>query len=79
MLNFKTEIALLLSAIVLYVVSAFCYSYETPTQEMVAQTLNDPYRIYTYPLAVLASVLLVVAAFLYSKRRQLKSRTGHVS
>jgi hypothetical protein len=57
LLKFKTEISLLLLAIILYVASAFCYSYE------------EPWKDFAIPLAGVASALLVIAGILYSKRR----------
>ncbi len=65
-LKFKTEIFMFLSAIILYVVSAFCYSYEAPQEDMLP-VINYPYQDYAIPLAGVASVLLVIAAILYSK------------
>ena len=65
-LRFKTEISLLLLAIILYILSAFCYSYEA---KGMLPVINYPYRDYALPLAIIASVLLVIAAILYSKRR----------
>jgi len=67
-LKFKTEIFLLLLAIIIYIVSAFCYSYEAPWEDNLP-VLNYPYRDFAIPLAGVASVLLVIAAILYSKRR----------
>ena len=67
-LKFKTEILLLL-AIIIYIVSAFCYSYEAPWEDDLT-VLNYPYRDFAIPLAGVASTLLVIAAVLYSKRRK---------
>lgn len=63
-MKFKTEIFLLLLAIALYLVSAFFYFYEMPSQ-----STSYPYRDYAIPLTIVASALLVVGAILYSKRR----------
>lgn len=68
LLKFKTEIFLLLLAIIIYIVSAFCYSYEAPWEDNLP-VLNYPYRDFAIPLAGVASALLVIAAILYSKRR----------
>jgi hypothetical protein len=67
-LKFKLEISLLLSAILIYVLSAFCYSYESPSQEWV-QYIDTPYRVYAFPFTAVASVFLAVAAILYSRRK----------
>jgi hypothetical protein len=67
-LRFKTEIFLLLLAITLYILSAFCYFYEASSQGMLP-FINNPYREYAIPLTLVASAFLVVAAILYSKRR----------
>mgnify|MGYP001096626317 CR=1 FL=1 len=67
-LKFKAEISLLLLAIMLYILSAFCYSYEAPKQDRLP-IINYPYRDYAIPAAGVASTLLVIAAIMYSKRR----------
>jgi len=67
-LKFKTEIFLLSLAIILYFVSAFCYSYEVGS-EGIPSAMNYPYKGYAIPLAVAASLLLVLAALLYLKRK----------
>ncbi|MEM3673169.1 MAG: hypothetical protein QW468_02930 [Candidatus Bathyarchaeia archaeon] len=63
--KFKTEISLIILSIVLYILSAFCYSYEAVT-EGIAGTYY-PYQDYAFPLIVVASLLLLIAAILYSK------------
>jgi len=55
-LRFKAEIFLLLVAIVLFVVSAFFYSYQVT------------YRGYAISFVGLGSVLMVAASISYSKR-----------
>jgi hypothetical protein len=59
---------MLLIAIGLYVASVFCYYYEAGWEGMLP-VINYPYRAYAYPLATVASIILVVAAILYLKRR----------
>jgi hypothetical protein len=57
-------------AIILYIVSAFFYSYEVWEQGWLPGISNPyPYRDYAIPLAMVASALLVVGAILYSKRK----------
>ncbi|MCD6445528.1 hypothetical protein J7L49_01925 [Candidatus Bathyarchaeota archaeon] len=67
-MKFKAEILLLSSAIILYFISAFCYSYEAHSQGWLP-VLNYPLRSFAIPLAVIASILLMIAAFLYVKRK----------
>jgi len=67
-LKFKVEISLLLLVIILYIVSAFCYSYEAPWEDNLP-IINYPYRDYAIPVAGVASVLLVIAAILYLRRK----------
>jgi len=51
LLKFKTEIFILLVAIVLYNVSAFCYFYEPDGEQIAfALSLQYPYREYAVPL-----------------------------
>jgi uncharacterized membrane protein len=66
--KFKTEISLLMLSIVLYILSAFCYSYET-VNEGIAGTYY-PYQEYAFLLIAVASLLLLIAAILYSKRQK---------
>jgi hypothetical protein len=68
MLKFKIEISLLLSAIMLYAASVVYYSYEAQPMDNF-RALNYPYRFYALPLTVVASVFLIVAGILYSKRK----------
>jgi hypothetical protein len=67
-LKFKLEISLLVSAILLYVLGAFCYSYESSAQGL-AQYVVNPYRIYAFPLTAIASIFLAIAAILYPRRK----------
>ena len=60
-MRFKAEIVLLLVAIVLFVVSAFFYSYEV-------LALEYPYRGYAISFVGFGSVLMVAASISYSKR-----------
>jgi LPXTG-motif cell wall-anchored protein len=68
-LKYKIEISLLLLSIALYLISAFCYFYEAPWQDMIP-VLNYPYQNFALPLAGFASAFLIIAAILYLKRRR---------
>ncbi|MGQ9550915.1 MAG: hypothetical protein ACUVUE_00675 [Candidatus Bathycorpusculaceae bacterium] len=72
-MKFKAEISLLLFAIVLYSVSAFCYSYGDCSERM-AFALNYPYRDYAFPLVGFALALVAAAAFSYSRRSKVLRR-----
>jgi hypothetical protein len=61
--KFKAEIFLLLVAIVLFVVSAFFYSYEGQ-----ALGFDYPYRGYAISFVGFGSVLMIAASISYSKR-----------
>jgi LPXTG-motif cell wall-anchored protein len=67
--KYKIEISLLLLSIALYLVSAFCYFYEAPWEEMLPK-INYPYQNFALPLAGFASALLIITAVLYLKRKQ---------
>ncbi|RJS82127.1 hypothetical protein CW707_01685 [Candidatus Bathyarchaeota archaeon] len=67
-MKFKIELSLLISAIILYIVSTFCYSYEASSQNMLP-IINYPYRDFALLLVGIASVFMVIAAILYSKRK----------
>jgi uncharacterized membrane protein len=67
-LKFKTEISLLVLSIALYILSAYCYSYEALAEG--TASIYYPYKDYAVPLIVVASALLVIAAISYSKRRK---------
>jgi hypothetical protein len=60
--KFKAEIFLLLVAIVLFVVSAFFYSYKG------LALFDYPYRGYAISFVGFGSVLMVTASISYSKR-----------
>ena len=76
MVKYKLEISLLLSAIGLYVLSAFCYSYESQWMGNLP-VINRPYRNYAFPLVGLASVFLVIAAiFVFKKKITLTQHRG---
>jgi hypothetical protein len=66
-LKFKTEISLLMLSIAIYILSAYCYSYEVLAEG--TTSLNYPYKDYAFLLVVFASALLLIAAISYSKRR----------
>lgn len=66
-MKFKTEIFLLLTSIVLFTVSTFCYSYVTGNVGL-ALALSYPYRVYAFPIVSFGSVLMVVATFSYSRK-----------
>ena len=65
-LKFKIELSLLVSAVVLYVISAFCYSQEGSQGLPV---MNYSCRNFALPLVGVASVFVVIAGILYSKRK----------
>jgi len=67
-LKFKAVIFLLVMAIVFYILSAFCYSYEAPSQGWLPY-INYPLKDFFIPFAVIASAFLVIAAILYVKRK----------
>jgi len=66
-LKFKAEISLLLVAIVLYSISAFCYSYGECMERMTF-ALNYPYRDYAFPLVGFGLALVAAATVSYSRR-----------
>ena len=67
--KFKAEICLLLTAIVLFLVSAFFYSYRAGTEEMsLSLSLGYPYRGYALTSLGFGSVLMTAASISYSKR-----------
>jgi len=65
-LKFKIELSLLVSAIVLCVISAFCYSQE---RSQGLPVMNYSCRNLALPLVGVASVFVVIAGILYSKRK----------
>lgn len=62
----KAELSLLASSIVLYLLSAVCYSYEA---EGMAFSIDYPYRVCAFLLVGIASALLISGALLYIKRK----------
>ncbi len=71
-LKFKAEMCLLLAAIVMYILSAFFYSYPAATGEeltlSVALSSAYPYRGYALTFVGFGSVLTLIASISYSKR-----------
>jgi len=67
--KFKAEICLLLTAIVLFIVSAFFYSYTAGTEAaFVSLSFSYPYRGYALTSLGSGSILMTVASISYSKR-----------
>jgi hypothetical protein len=68
-LKFKAEIFLLLTSIVLFTISAFCFSYATGNVGLTyALNLTYPLRSYAIPFVGFGSALMAVASLSYSKR-----------
>jgi hypothetical protein len=53
----------------LYVLSAFCYSYEAVTEGITS--VYYPYQDCAFQLIAVASVLLLIAAIAYSKKAEI--------
>jgi len=67
-LKFKTEVALLVAAILLFVTGALFYSYQSIDTAAFTQSLAYPYQNYGLVFACFGSVLMVTASLSYSKR-----------
>jgi uncharacterized RDD family membrane protein YckC len=68
-MKFKAEICLLLTAIVLFIVSAFFYSYTSGNEAMAfGLDLGYPFRGYALTFLGFGSVLMTAASISYSKR-----------
>jgi hypothetical protein len=68
LLKFKTEISLLLTSIVLFTVSAFCFSYATGNGFAYALSPPYPLRTFAIPFVGFGGALMTVASISYSKR-----------
>ena len=66
-MKFKTEVCLLSLALVLFVVSAFFYSYQTGGSNFSLNWASYPYQGYALVLVSFGLVLTVVASVSYSK------------
>jgi len=68
--KFKAEIGLLLTAIALFVVSVFFYSYYVTGEGLSfsASLGSYPYRGYAFTFVGFGSVLMLAASISYSKR-----------
>lgn len=67
--KFKAEICLLLTAIVLFIVSAFFYSYTAGTEAAsLSLSFSYPYRGHALTSLGFGSVLMTAASISYSKR-----------
>jgi hypothetical protein len=67
-MKFKTEVCLLALALVLFVISAFCYSYQTGGSNFSLNWASYPYQGYALAFVSFGSVLTVTASVSYSKR-----------
>ena len=67
-MKFKTEVSLLSVALLLFVISAFFYSFRTGSASLAASLAAYPYQGYGIGLLGLGSVLMVAAFISYSKR-----------
>jgi hypothetical protein len=68
--EFKIEILLLLTSMVLFAASAFCFSYAAvgPEGLSYAISLTYPFRNYAISLVGFGGVLMTLASISYSKR-----------
>ena len=67
-LKFKTEVCLLALAIILFIVSAFFYSYQTGGANLSLNWSSYPYRELALGFVSFGSVLMATATVSYSKR-----------
>jgi hypothetical protein len=67
-MKFKTEVSLLSLALVLFMVSAFFYSYQTGSTNFSLNWASYPYQGYALAFVSFGFVLTVVASVSYSKR-----------
>ncbi len=71
MMKYKTEFLLLLTAVVMFVISALCYSYATGTDSLaLALSLTYPYRVYAIPFISTGTVLMSIASISYTKKNK---------
>jgi len=70
-LKFKAEVCLLLMAIVLFVLSAFFYSYHAASLGF-----DYPYRVIALTFVGFGSALTLAASISYSKRSKNLGNTG---
>jgi hypothetical protein len=76
--KFKSEICLLLTAIGLFAVSAFLYSYETFREGFTfASSFEYPYQGYAISFVGFGSLLMVTASISYLRRS--KTAAGELS
>ncbi len=67
MAKFKTELVLLLTSIVLFAISAFCFSYAVGGVSY-ALSLTYPLRAYALLIVGFGGVLMTAASISFSKR-----------
>ena len=67
-MKFKTEVCLLSLALVLFVIGAFFYSYQTGGSNFSLNWASYPYQGYALALVSFGLVLTVIASVSYSKR-----------
>lgn len=67
-MKFKTEISLLLMAIIMFLVSAYFYLYQTGPLALSESLGIIPSRFYAFSLVGIGSVLTVVASVSFTRR-----------
>jgi len=68
-MKFKTEVSLLLTAITLFAVAMFFYSYQVVSENAaLSASLTYPYRSIALAFVGFGSVSMVTASISYSKR-----------
>ena len=67
-MKFKMEVGLLSLALVLFAISAFCYSYQTGSTNFSLNFASYPYQGYALAFVSFGSILIVTASVSFSKR-----------
>lgn len=74
MMKYKTEFFMLLTAIIMFVVSALCYSYATNTDSFALSIdLTYPYRAYAIPFISTGTALMGIASVSFIKKNKAAS------
>ncbi|MEM3000016.1 MAG: hypothetical protein QXX34_05790 [Candidatus Bathyarchaeia archaeon] len=80
-MKFKTEMCMLVLALVLFCVSAFLYSYPASNRELAASAAlgSYPYRSYALTFVGFGSLLTLAASVSFSKRsRNLENKAQRI-
>ncbi|NLE05377.1 MAG: LPXTG cell wall anchor domain-containing protein [Crenarchaeota archaeon] len=70
-MKYKTELLLLLTAVIMFIISALFYSHTLSTEAVTFDSaITYPYRTYTIPFIIFGTLLMGTASILFKKKNK---------